>query len=202
MKHKVAIRSDLVDRKEDTPFCRQNFLYPGEIFSSDPHGPSVFWTCVRTRPRWEKKFVRWLIERRMKCFLPVFSHETVSGRKRRVSELPLFPGFVFVAGNRTKKELGEAGHVVYVLQPRGEKEADQLHRELRNIWNGLTCGLYVAPVQNLAAGESCRIIGGPLQGVDARFERMGRGGRLVLQVEMMGGGIAVEVPAAEVEVGS
>jgi transcription antitermination factor NusG len=58
----------------------------------------------------------------------------------------------------------------------------------------------VAPVRNLAAGEICRITEGPLQGVEARFERAGRKGRLILQVEMMGGGIAVEVPESGVEV--
>jgi transcription antitermination factor NusG len=143
----------------------------------------------------------WLIERRRTCFLPVFTHETVSARKRRVSELPLFPGFVFVEGDLSKKDFVQTGSVAYVLRPRGPHEAAQLGRELQNIWCGLTSGRYVAPVHNLALGETCRIIRGPLQGVEAKFERMGRTGRLMLQVEMMGGGIAVEVSADEVEVG-
>ena len=142
------------------------------------------------------------MERRRSCFLPVFPHATVSGRKRRTSKLPLFPAFVFVAGDFSKKDFSQTGQVAYVLRPRGPHEAVQLHRELKNIWCGLTSGLYVAPVHNLAGGETCRIVKGPLQGVDAKFERMGRSGRLILQVEMMGGGIAVEVPVDEVEVGS
>jgi transcription antitermination factor NusG len=180
---------------------RQRFLYPDSLFSVDSGEKSFFWICVRTRPRWEKKFAEWLRERHRVFFLPVFRHETVSGRKRRVSELPLFPGFVFVAGDLTKKDFAQTGSVAYVLRPRGSQEAVQLSRELRNIWCGLASGVYVAPVQNLAAGETCRIIRGPLQGVEAKFERMGREGRLILQVEMMGGGIAVEVPGDEVEVG-
>ena len=180
----------------------QPFLYPETLFSGDPAGDPAFWVCIRTRPRWEKKFAEWLQERHRVFFLPVFRRETVSGRKRRVSDLPLFPGFVFVAGDLFKKDFAQTGSVAYVLRPRGPQEAVQLRRELRNIWNGLTSGLYVAPVQNLAAGEVCRIVRGPLQGVEAKFERMGRGGRLILQVEMMGGGLAVEVPPGEVEVSS
>ena len=178
----------------------QRYLFPEGRFTDENWQPSGFWICVRTRPRWEKKFAAWLIARRQPCFLPVFPHETVSGRKRRVSELPLFPGFVFVEGDGAKKDFMRTGSVAYVLRPRGMAEADQLHRELRGIWCGLTSGLYVTPVQTLAAGETCRIVQGPLQGVEARFERSPRSGRLILQVEMMGGGIAVEVPVEAVEV--
>lgn len=179
---------------------RQPYLHPPDLFTRAAGGDVRRWTCVRTRPRWEKKFADWLLARRQDFFLPVFRHETVSGRKRRTSELPLFPGFVFVAGDFAKKDFVLAGSVAYVLKPEGERGAAQLDRELQNIWRGLESGLYVAPVQNLAAGETCRIVRGPLQGVEARFERLGRAGRLLLQVEMMGGGIAVEVSEDEVEV--
>jgi len=180
--------------------ARQPHLYPPELFAGPEAAPETWWTCVRTRPRWEKKFAGWLRERGWTHFLPVFPHESVAGRKRRVADLPLFPGVVFVAGRLGKKDCTATGCVAYVLDPRGLAEARQLHRELAGIWRGLTEGAYVAPVRNLASGEICRITEGPLQGVEARFERAGRKGRLILQVEMMGGGIAVEVPEGGVEV--
>ncbi len=180
----------------------QPFLYPEGRFEGRSGDAAAFWVCVRTRPRWEKKFAEWLLERRRNHFLPVFRHQTASGRKRRTSQLPLFPGFVFAEGDLAKKDFAQTGCVAYVLRPRSAKEAAQLHRELRDIWRGLTSGLYVSPVQSLAAGETCVIMSGPLQGVEAKFERMGREGRLILQVEIMGGGVAVEVPSHEVEVKS
>ena len=186
--------------KADLLSVAQPFLFPAGRFAGAAEAAPVFWICVRTRPRWEKKFAEWMIERHRNCFLPVFRHETVSGRKRRTSLMPLFPGFVFVEGDFHKKDFAQTGSVAYVLRPRNAKEADQLHRELRDVCLGLESGLYLTPVQNLAAGETCRITAGPLQGVEAKFERMGQGGRLILQVEMMGGGVAVEVPASEVEV--
>lgn len=178
---------------------RQRFVWPDDLFTGGGEDGTL-WTCVRTRPRWEKKFAEWMIERRKSCFLPVFPHETVSGRKRRTSELPLFSGFVFVRGDFAKKDFVQTGSVAYVLKPRSAREAKQLSRELKDIWQGLTSGLYVTPVQNLAAGETCRIVSGPLQGVEAKFERMGREGRLILQVEMMGGGVALEIPAEGVDI--
>lgn len=178
----------------------QPYLFPEDCFGPDGATHDGSWVCVRTRPRWEKKFAEWMIARRRPCFLPVFRHETVSGRKRRISLKPLFPGFVFAAGDIGKTDLTTTGCVAYVLHPRGSQEIKRLQRELRDVWRGLTSGLYVEPVRNLAAGETCRIMSGPLAGVEAKFERSGREGRLVLQVEMMGGGVAVEVPSGEVEV--
>lgn len=178
----------------------QPFLHPEELFEPEGAGSEMFWVCVRTRPRWEKKFAEWMLAQRRTCFMPVFRRETVSGGKRRTSQIPLFPGFVFAAGDLSKKDFAATGCVAYVLRPRGVQEATRLHRELRDVWRGLTSGLYVEPVRNLAAGETCRIMSGPLTGVEAKFERQGRMGRLMLQVEMMGGGVAVEIPADEVEV--
>lgn len=183
----------------ETASATQNFVYPNDIFEHFSPGVPLFWTCVRTRPRWEKKFTTWLAAEKMTHFLPTIPHTTFSGRKRRVSELPLFPGFVFVEGNHSKRDFERHGKVVYVLKPASPREVEQLHRELAGVWNGLTSGLYIMAVNNLAAGESCRIACGPLQGVQARYERPGRAGHLILQVELMGGGIAVEVPAEMIE---
>lgn len=199
MNRKVAFKKRAGRETGGGSPSRQPFIWPDGLFPGSGEN-GTFWTCVRTRPRWEKKFAEWMIERRKSCFLPVFLHETVSGRKRRTSELPLFPGFVFVRGNFAKKDFVQTGCVAYVLKPRSAREAEQLGRELKDIWQGLTSGLYVTPVQNLAAGETCRIVSGPLQGVEAKFERMGRGGRLILQVEMMGGGVALEIPAEGVDI--
>ena len=202
MSRRVELRQGVSPDSVASSGTGQRFLYPETLFSTNSGLEPTFWVCVRTRPRWEKKFAEWLRDGRRTFFLPLFRHVTLSGRKRRVSDMPLFPGFVFVAGDCTKKDFAQTGCVAYVLRPRGLQEAVQLRRELRNIWLGLASGVYVTPVHNLAAGESCRIIGGPLQGADAKFERVGKNGRLILQVEMMGGGIAVEVPADEVDVGS
>lgn len=200
MVYKITLRKSGETVGERTNLAQQSYVHPANLFAGAPGESERWWTCVRTRPRWEKKFATWLRERNQPHFLPVFAHETVSGRKRRVADLPLFPGYVFVVGKMDKKEFSATGCVVYVLAPRGKAEAGQLDRELSGVWRGLTQGAYVAPVRNLAVGETCRITLGPLQGVEARFERPGREGRLILQVEMMGGGIAVEIPEGVVEV--
>ena len=198
----VALIKRETDDRRTAAYTRfgQPYLDPPDAFTQPTGGEPRFWTCVRTRPRWEKKFARWLQDHRVAFFLPIVTHETMSGRKRRQNEVPLFPGYVFVDGDHSKGDFDRTGIVVYVLKPRWSHEVAQLHRELWGVWCGLTSGLYVTPIQNLAAGERCTITRGSLQGVPARFERMGRGGRIVLQVDMMGGGLMVEIPEDHIQV--
>lgn len=177
----------------------QPFLYPRDLFGSQS-GPPVFWTCVRTRPRWEKKFADWLTGSRIRNFLPIYQKTTVSHRKRRTTQLPLFPGYVFAEGKWTKSDFSRTNSVARVIRPHEGAQAVQLHQELWNIWRGLISGLYVSPVDCLAQGEFCRITGGPMTGCVGRFERAGRNGSIILQVDILGCGVSVEIDHNDVEV--
>ncbi len=149
---------------------------------------------MRTRPRWEKKFSRWLTANKVAHVLPTYSKETISHRKRRVAELALFPGYVFVVGDHLAKDFSKSGTVVYLLKPRSAHECSQLCAELRNIWLGLAQGSQPVPILEPVKGETVEVLSGPLMGTIGRFEKKGRGGRLVLWVDMLGSGAAVEVP--------
>ncbi len=151
------------------------------------------WTCVRTRPRWEKKFATWAAGRRIPHFLPVYPRETFSHRKRRVLDHPLFPGYVFVPGDHHKSEFAPSGSVVYVLKPRSDREAVRLSSQLRNIWNGLLQGAQPVPTKELAPGEAVEVTSGPLMGTQGTLLRTGGGMSLILWVDMLGTGVEVRI---------
>ena len=143
--------------------------------------------------------VRCLAGKGLGFFLPTVRRETRSHRKTRIHQVPLFPGYVFVEGNRRRQDFGLDDSVVRLLKPAGEAEIRHLHMELWAVWRGLTSGAYLTAVERLAAGELCLITGGPLAGVQGRFEQAGRGGRVILQVDLLGSGVAVEVNASDVQ---
>lgn len=178
------------------------FVFPRLRFSGDTPGDPVFWTCVRTRPRWEKKFTAVLLAKKQPFFFPVFRKVSRSDRHTRILHIPLFPGYVFVEGDRTKRDLGLNSSVVRLLKPSSVQETGLLHHELWSVWRGMVSGAFLTPVDRLAAGEWCEIIEGPLRGVRGRFEQHGRQGRVVLQVDMLGMGVAVELPSGSIEVAS
>src|SRR5262245_9240929 len=84
------------DRNTDT---RDTFLFPHDLFESEAESTATFWTCARSKPRWEKKLAEYLGSREIRYYMPVAIRHTFSGRKRRSTAHPLFPGFVFVKGN-------------------------------------------------------------------------------------------------------
>ncbi len=195
-KEKAVAPASSVDKRSSFD---QPFLYPCNLFNSQS-GLPLFWTCVRTRPRWEKKFADWLAGSRIRHFLPVYQKTTISCRKRRIAQIPLFPGYVFVEGKWTKRDFSSTNSVARVIRPDDGAQAAQLHQELWNVWRGLVSGLYVSPVDCLAQGEFCRIINGTMSGCVGRFERAGRKGFIILQVDILGSGVSVEVDHDNVEV--
>lgn len=172
---------------------RQTHLYPQDLFATSESPDTRMWTCVRTRPRWEKKFAGWAAGQRLPHFLPVYARETISHRKRRISEIPLFSGYVFLAGDYDKEALSRSGSVVYLLKPRSPHEAVQLSMELRHVWQGLEQGAHPLPVREIGVGEDVEIVSGPLMGMQGKLLRRGGDLSLILWVEMLGTGVEVRI---------
>ncbi len=152
------------------------------------------WTCVRTRPRWEKKFAQWLATRKMPFFLPLITRRTVSHRKVRETEVPLFPGYVFVLGTHTKQMFTLSGCVVRLLLPRGAGETARLDDEIRSVHRLLAAGDHPALVPQWTPGERVRVLAGALAGATGQFVRGDGKGRLIVWIELLGVGAAVTLP--------
>ena len=67
------------------------------------------------------------------------------------------------------------------------------------IWHFLAQGVSLVPATAPAIGEVCEITSGPLRGTRGVYERPGKQGRLVLIVELLSMGTAVEVACGQVE---
>jgi len=176
----------------------QSFLWPSTVF--DVEDAPRFWTCARTIPRWEKKFAQWLKGRKIPHYLPVYERTTVSHRKRRTTEMPLFPGYVFVLGDHSKSDFQLSGCVARVLKPACVAESVSLDKQITDIWRSLDSGLPILPVADFVPGEDVEVVDGPLQGTCGRFLRSGSNGTLILSVSMLGVGVSVELgPDCRVE---
>ncbi len=163
------------------------------FLSEEVPGEPFFWTCAITRPRWEKKFATILDRRGEPCFLPTVQRTTVSHRHRRITDHVLFPGYVFIARNCSKQDFMPHQMVARLLKPEGPASVHQLHQELWQVWRSLASGAFCEPAEKVALGEECEIVSGAMRGVRGRYEKKGLQGRLILQVDMLGIGVAVEV---------
>ncbi len=167
------------------------FWYPESLFEGDATDRD--WSCVVVRPRWEKKFSQLLVAWRRPHFLPLYERRTVSGGKVRHSQLPLFPGYVFVLGRHTRQRFSESDCVVRVLVPDGEPARLGLVRDLEAVQALLVSGEPVVPEQTLIPGQRVEVLAGPLKGMVGEFVRIGGHGQLTIWINMLGVGAAVKL---------
>jgi transcriptional antiterminator RfaH len=158
------------------------------------------WHVLHLRPRSEKRMAELCRRHRLPHYLPLRRTTRVYQRRRVTFETPLFPGYIFVAfdaGGRLA--LLKSNHVVRILHaPRPY----QLLRQLVQVRRALRVDPSLPSVRPLTRGERVRITGGPCRGIEGVVERLkGQPGRLrvVLNVELIGRGVAVEADAGEIE---
>lgn len=176
-------------------------LYPEHLWrhAAAPSQLERRWHCLHARPRREKAVARHLRSHQIAHYLPQIIQEgrTPGGRITR-SEIPLFPGYLFLWGDdRDRAEAIRGNDLANVLEP---SDGAQLGRELERIHRLLASGLMVIPTPEHPVGASVRVLSGPLQGMSGVIvRRQGRSDRFVAMVRFLGRGASVELGDWQVE---
>lgn len=161
-----------------------------------PEGYSVrqfegCWWVAHTKARNEKAMAWDLLRKNVPYFLPMTWK--VSRNKGRIirSLLPLFPGYLFFCGNQTHRlealKTNRAANIIPVV------DAEKLVSELSAIETVIKAGKILLPHDFIKVGQRCRVIAGPLMGIEGIVTQTSGQMRLVLQVEMLGQAACVEI---------
>jgi len=149
------------------------------------------WMVLWTKPRQEKAVARYLEAVSAQFYLPLVERVSFSRDRKLVSRVPLFPGYIFVAG-----ELEDAyaavstKRICQVLQI--PDQATFIH-EIEQVDLALTQGGSIDLYPFAVIGRRCRVVRGPFIGIEGVItERLGPA-RLVLQVAILGQGAALEI---------
>ncbi|MCG3178530.1 MAG: Transcription antitermination protein RfaH [Phycisphaerae bacterium] len=155
------------------------------------------WWVGHCKPRQEKALA-WELARSGRCyFLPMYDKWLRSKGRRWRSRVVLFPGYLFLCGDEEARLAALAtGRLVRTIEV-----ADQarLAGELEGIRRMLHADQPVGPVTRFRPGTACRIIAGPLAGLEGFVDRLKGRDRFVLLVSMLGQGAAVEIDADQLE---
>ena len=156
------------------------------------------WWVGHTRSRAEKSFAREMLAQRVTYFLPMRHYVMVWGGRRRKVLTPLFPSYVFFAGSNEDRELAlrtnRLAHVIPVRQ------RPQFVAELEAIRLAFHSGAVLDLHPSIAIGKRCRVIRGPLRGIEGVVIRKDATTRLILQVRMLGQGASLEIGPENLEV--
>jgi transcription antitermination factor NusG len=155
------------------------------------------WWVAHTKSRNEKALAHDLMAKNISYFLPMtwavhrHSHRTIK------SLLPLFTGYLFFCGNENERiELLKTNRVANLIEV---KDQDGLVHELVRFDQALRAGAPLTPYKYLKKGQWCRVIAGPLLGLEGIIVQTKGDTRLVLQINMLGQAASVEIDIDMIE---
>lgn len=149
------------------------------------------WSILHVRSRQEKVVADALAAGGVAHFLPLSTQTKYYNHRKRVSELPLFPGYLFVrAAPEPLWGAMPTGKVVRLISV-----ADQngLVADLLQVHRAISEGSGLTRVARVPVGSPVRVSSGPLRDIIGVVERVGGRGRLVIGVRALGQGVSVEI---------
>ena len=156
------------------------------------------WWVVHTRSRNEKALAHDLMSKNISYFLPMSWKVRRRSRRTIRSFLPLFSGYLFFCGQEDQRvELLRTNRVANLIEV---IDQETLLDELVQIAQALRSGAPLTPHKYLKAGQKCRVITGPLIGMEGIVVRTKNAIRLVLQIDMLGQAASVEIDIDLIEV--
>ena len=168
-----------------------------------PEGQSIrdftgLWWVAHTKSRNEKALAHDLIAKNISYFLPMTWRVWRRSRRTMRSLLPLFSGYLFFCGGENQRlELLRTNRVANVIEV---KDQQKLLGELVQIEQALRAGAPLTPYKYIKAGQRCRVIAGPLFGLEGIVIKTKNITRLVLQIDMLGQAASVEIDIDMVEI--
>jgi len=153
----------------------------------------MHWFALTVKPRHEKAVTEHLSARSLEAYAPVYRERRRWSDRVKTVELPLFPRYVFcrfsfadrlkvIGMPSVQSVVGFGGEPV----PVPDEEIDAVRMLVGS-------GLAVAPWHYLRIGQRVRIREGPLSGLEGILAREKSGYRVVINVELLQRGVAVEI---------
>jgi transcription antitermination factor NusG len=173
------------------------FDTPGPVEHAIAQVPQ--WYAVQTRSRHEKCVAEQLRSKSMEAFLPIqrCRHKWKNGVVADV-ELPLFPCYLFArAAAQERINLLRIPGVIGLAASTARPSA--IPNEEIELLRQVTGSFRAEPHPFLNAGDTVRIVAGPLAGLEGILSRRKQQFRLVLSVQVIMRSIAIEVSELDIE---
>ena len=155
------------------------------------------WYLLHTKSRQEKLLADELYRMGIGHYLPLARQVRYYGKRRATVEIPLFPGYVFVRGSVDDTYQSNRTHRVARIIPVSDQS--RLDWELKNLHLAHRNSAALNPYPYLRKGVRVEVRSGPFRGLQGFIEDVASGGRLILQVEMLGRAVSVEIQGAALE---
>ena len=166
-------------------------LFPEGLLSEStlPKLSDRTWWVLHVKPRQEKSLARQLCGKEIPYYLPVVTRRTVVRGQALQSLIPLFPGYVFLLGDR--EEWLRALATGRVVRPLAVVDQTRIWTDLRQLYRLIEIGAPITPEDRLAPGAMVEVTQGPLAGLRGKILRTATGKRFVVEIDFIQRGASV-----------
>ena len=160
------------------------------------------WYAVWTQSHFEQSVSQQLSAKGFTAFLPEMSVWSKRGGEQRLIRVPMFPGYLFVRDGMDKRsyiEILKARGVVRILEDGWTRLTPVPDEVIDSLQQVVAADVPVFATEHLTQGDRVEVTEGPLSGLEGLFvQDKATKGRLVLNVELLGRSVAVEVDCTAV----
>lgn len=156
------------------------------------------WYVLHVKPRTEKKVFSYLAM--YGCFrhLPVYVKITKVQRRKKRTELPLFPGYVFARLNPDERL--KMLQTNLLVRPISVPHPRTMIHQLRQIAHMARGDARLRPTPPIKVGDLIRVKYGPFRGVEGYVKRNGAAATIVLNLDILGQAVEMSISPADCEV--
>jgi transcription termination/antitermination protein NusG len=157
------------------------------------------WFALTAKHQHEPTVARLLGGKGIEVFHPTYAAVRQWKDRKKMLQLPLFPGYVLFKGGLDRRVDILSTPGVFSIVSFGDATAEISGEEIEGIRRAVQGGMPIQPHPFLAEGDRVRVTRGALTGVYGILLRHKDAYRLVLSIELLGRSAAVEVDAGMVE---
>jgi transcription antitermination factor NusG len=168
--------------------------------NSFPETGTPQWFALGVKPRFDKAVARMLDSKGLETLLPLYKKRHRYAARCKVSELPLFPGYVFCRFNvLTRLPILTTPGVTQILGI-GNTPVPLSENEIVSLQTAIKSDLPLQPFPFLQVGQRVRIEEGVLAGVVGIVIRCKQSLRLVLSITLLQRSVLLEIDQHQISV--
>ena len=157
----------------------------------------MLWFVAHTRPRCEKKLVQYCDREGVSTTLPCYTTAHKYRGKTAVFRKPLFPGYVFLQTEQSRRQkVFQSDYVANLLEV---VDQSLFVQQLEDILHALDSELEIRLAPEIGKGTRVKIKSGPLAGMEGWVEERYGLSTVLLRLDFIGQAAAVKVEAHELE---